>query len=228
MSPQQAPRILAILDYDGTLTTRECNEIALQRFVGDAWRPFEVEVRAGRMSHATCFDAQVNLVQAPQQQFLDALVQAAAPVPGLAAFLAALSERGGRAAVISAGFRVAIETFWQRESLPPTQIIASELVGHGPAGGPPYRIAFNDALGDCPRCGPGACKGAVVRALRRPGDIVLAFGDGAGDYCTAQEADLTFARDYLAELCQSDGIVWRPLPDFTRVWHEVDEWLARR
>ena len=28
-------RILALLDYDGTMTTRECNEIALQPLVGD-------------------------------------------------------------------------------------------------------------------------------------------------------------------------------------------------
>ena len=29
------PRLLALLDYDGTMTTHECNEIALQPFVGD-------------------------------------------------------------------------------------------------------------------------------------------------------------------------------------------------
>jgi hypothetical protein len=48
--------MLAFLDYDGTLTTHECNEIVLQRFVGDAWRPLEAEAKADRMSHAECFD----------------------------------------------------------------------------------------------------------------------------------------------------------------------------
>ena len=48
-APSHAPadaaspaRFLALLDYDGTMTTHECNEIALQRFVGDAWQPLEV------------------------------------------------------------------------------------------------------------------------------------------------------------------------------------------
>jgi len=221
-------QFLASLDYDGTVTTRECNEVVLQRLVGDAWRPFEREVKAGRMSHPTCFDKQVGLLQAPRAAIIGAMVEAAQPAPGLAAFMATLKQRGGRSAVISAGFREVIEAFWRREGLPPMQAYASELLGSGQGGGPPYRVGFSDALGDCPRCGPGACKGAVVRALRRPGDVVLAFGDGAGDYCAAREADLTFARGYLAELCARDGVAWRPLPDFTQVWREVDEWLATR
>jgi 2-hydroxy-3-keto-5-methylthiopentenyl-1-phosphate phosphatase len=217
-----------MLDYDGTVTTRECNEIVLQRLVGNAWRPFEDEVRAGRMSHATCFDMQAGLMHAPRAEIIGGMVEAAEAAQGLAAFMAALAQRGGQAAIVSAGFREAIEAFWQREGLPPTQMFASELVGDGQDGGPPYHIAFSEALGDCPRCGPGACKGAIVRALRRPGDLVLAFGDGASDYCTAREADLTFARGYLAELCALDGIEWRPLPDFTEVWQTVDDWLADR
>src|SRR5665647_1323627 len=76
-----------------------------------------------------------------------------------------------------------------------------ELIGDGPGGEPPYRVAFNDALGDCAVCGPASCKAAVLRTLRRPGDLVLVFGDGASDLCPAREADLTFARDHLAERC---------------------------
>ncbi len=64
--------------------------------------------------------------------------------------------------------------------------------------------------------------------MRRPGDIVLVFGDGASDLCPAREAGLTFARSHLAERCAAEGLPWRPLPDFTRVWADVDEWLARR
>lgn len=221
-------RILALLDYDGTMTTHECNEIALQYFVGDAWRPIEDELRADRLSHAEGFDRQVALIQAPRDEFLGMLTAVAEPAPGLAAFLVALAERGGRAAIVSAGLREAIEGFWRRESLPALDLYASELIGDGPDGGPPYRLGFNDALGDCPRCGAASCKAAVLRALRRPGDVVIVFGDGASDLCPAREADLTFARDHLAERCAAEGLEWRPLDDFGAVLDEVDEWLAGR
>jgi len=220
--------MLAFLDYDGTLTTHECNEIVLQRFVGDAWRPLEDEAKADRMSHAEVFDRQIGLIRAPRAELLGALVDEAEPTPGLAAFLAELEGRGGRPVIVSAGLREAIEAVWSREMLPPVELHASELVGGGPQGGPPYHLVFSSVLGDCPRCGPRACKGAALRALRRPGELVLAFGDGASDLCPAREADLTFARSHLAARCAAEGLEWRPLADFTTVWSEVDAWTARR
>lgn len=220
--------MLAFLDYDGTLTTRECNDLMLQRFVGDAWRPLEAEALADRMSHAEVFDRQIGLLPVPRTQILGALVAEAEPRPGLAAFLAELEARDGRAVVVSAGFREAIEAVWKREALPPVDIHASELVGAGPDDRPPYHIAFNDILGDCPRCGPASCKAAALRALRRPGETVVVFGDGAGDVCPAREADLTFARGHLAERCAAEGLEWRPLLDFGSVFGEIDAWLAAR
>lgn len=220
--------MLAFLDYDGTLTTHECNEIILQRFVGDAWRPLEAEAQADRMSHAEAFDRQIGLLQAPRAEILGALASEAKPVAGLDAFLTELEARGGRAVVVSAGFREAIESLWEREGLPPVEIHASELAGSGLDGGPPYHIAFNPILGDCPRCGLASCKAAALRALRRPGETVLVFGDGSSDVCPAREADLTFARAHLAERCAVDGLEWRPLSDFTTVFAEVNEWRARR
>jgi len=218
--------MLAFLDYDGTLTTQECNEIALQLYVGDAWRPIEEKLKADRLSHADGFDRQIGLVQAPRAEFLGTLVEVAEISPGLHGFLDELQRRGGRAVLVSAGLREAIEAVWRREGLPPVDLYASELVGEGAGGGPPYHLAFNPALGDCPRCGPRLCKGALLRRLRRPGETVLVFGDGASDVCPAREADLTFARGHLAERCAAEGLPWRPLPDFRRVWDEVDAWRA--
>lgn len=203
-------------------------EVVLQRFVGDAWRPFEDEVRFGRLSHAECLRLQVSLVQAPAAEFLGALAAEARTVPGLAGFVHELARRRGEAAIVSAGFREAIESVWRREALPPVEVFASELVSHDGGESGALAIAFNAALGDCPRCGPGSCKAAVLRALRRPGDLVLAFGDGAADLCMARAADLTFARGYLAQRCREEGLEWRPLRDFTGVWDEVDAWLAGR
>ena len=160
--------MLAFLDYDGTLTTHECNEVVLQRFVGDAWRPLEAEANADRMSHAEVFDRQIGLIQAPREELLGALVAEAEPEPGLPAFLAELEARGGRAVIVSAGLREAIEAVWSRAQLPPVELHASELVGDGPRGGPPYHLAFSDVLGDCPRCGPRPARGRPCAPCAAP------------------------------------------------------------
>jgi len=220
--------MLVFLDYDGTLTTHECNEIVLQRFVGDAWRPLEAEAKADHMGHAECFDRQIGLVQAPRRELIGALVAEAEPEAGLQEFFAGFAERDARPVIVSAGLREAITTVWEHAELPPVELHASELVGGGAHGGPPYHLAFSDVLGDCPRCGPKACKGAALRALRRPGEPVLVFGDGASDLCPAREADLVFARDHLAVRCAAEGIEWRPLRDYAEVWPAADAFLAGR
>jgi len=213
--------VLIVLDYDGTVTTHECNEIALTAAVGDAWRPFEEMVHRGEIGHAECFDRQVQLVDVPREAFFSGLVDAAEPAPGLREFLAVAAAGGARVVVLSAGFREAIEAVWLRDGLPPVEIVASELVGaDGDGGGPPYRIGFSPQLGDCERCGPESCKAIVLRARRRPGDVVWVFGDGDSDFCPAREADLVFARGRLAELADEAGLPWRRL-DFVAATREL-------
>jgi 2-hydroxy-3-keto-5-methylthiopentenyl-1-phosphate phosphatase len=180
------------------------------------------------MSHAECFTRQIGLIRAPRADIVRRLLEVAEAMPGLRDFFMRLLARGGEAAIVSAGIREAIEAFWARNDLPPVELFASELVGAGPDGGPPYHLEFSTALGDCPRCGPRSCKAAIVHRLRRPGDIVLVFGDGPSDLCPAREADLVFARGHLAERCEQEGLEWRPLTDFGAVLGEVDAWLARR
>ena len=224
----QGPRLLAVLDYDGTMTTHEWNEVALQPFVGDPWWELEEEACCDRMSHADAFDRQVALIEAPRPEVVRRLLEVAQPMPGLHGFITRLLDRGGEAVIVSAGIREAIEAFWDRLGLPPIELYASELVGEGPDDGPPYHLEFSDALGDCSRCGPECCKAAILRRLRRTGDVVLVFGDGPSDLCPAREADLVFARGHLAERCEQEGLEWRPLTDFGLVLAEVDAWLARR
>lgn len=222
------PRLLALLDYDGTVTTQECNEVVLQPLVGQSWWDLEEESYGDRLSHAEVFNRQISRITTPRAELIGRLLEPAEPMPGLSGFLAALAQRGGEAAIVSAGLREAIEAFWRREELPPLTLFASDLVGGGPDAGPPYHLEFSNAFDDCPRCGPSGCKAGVVRRLRRPGDVVLVFGDGSSDVCPAREADLVFARGYLAERCEREGLPWRPLTDFGRVLPEVDTWMGRQ
>ena len=203
-------RLLVLLDYDGTVTARECNELVLQRFTGDAWRQHEEALQRGLIGHAECLRRQIGLVRVPRAALIAAAVGVADLAPGFDPFLRELSEGGARIAVVSAGFREVIDAVWRREALPPLEVLASEIVGERP----PFDVAFHPAFGDCPACGPASCKGAVVRALRRPGEVVAVFGDGHADVCMAREADLVFARGTLAALCDAEGIACAALGDF--------------
>lgn len=219
-------RLLVLLDYDGTITRRDTNEVVFQRLVGDAWRPFEDAVRAGEISHAECLDRQVGLLTVSRDELIAAAIEAAVPAPGFAEFLRDLTGGGARVAVVSAGYREAIEGVWRRESLPPVPIFASEVVPRNGRDGPPWGVRFDPALGDCPVCGPKACKAGVLRALREVGDAVAVFGDGVSDLCLARAADIVFARGVLAELCRTEGITYHPLSDYRLAWVRLIEWIT--
>jgi 2-hydroxy-3-keto-5-methylthiopentenyl-1-phosphate phosphatase len=217
-------RLLVLLDYDGTVTAHECNDLVLQNLTGDAWREPETALQRGLIGHAECFSRQVAMVNVPRTRFMEEIVRAADLAPGFEQFLRALSVAGARTAVVSAGFREAIEAVWNRHDLPAVQLFASELVGERP----PFVVAYNPALGDCPVCGTGTCKGGLARSLRRPGDVLAVFGDGHSDLCMAREADVVFARGALVDLCRREGLARHDLHDFRAALRELRSELALR
>ena len=210
-------RLLAVMDFDGTITSSDCMEALLRRHVM-AWPRLVEAVRGGRLSQAAALAEAVAMLKIPRTQVLGEFADSAVLRDGFRSFLDRLLVGGGRAAVVSVGFREAIETVWRREQLAAIPLYAGELLGDPEVG---FRLELHDAYGDCPACGRGRCKRAVVRRLRRDKDIVLAFGDGSRDLCMAREADVVFARGQLARLCDREGIAWRPLEDFGHVCAEL-------
>jgi HAD superfamily phosphoserine phosphatase-like hydrolase len=199
------------MDFDGTITVDDCMDVVLARHVAQ-WPRLSAAVDNGQMSKVEAFEVAVGLLKISREQVLDDFADAAALRRGFGEFLGWLLDGGGRAAVISAGFRSAIEAGWRREGLPDIPIVAAELTGDVRRG---LRMAFDQRFGDCPLCGQGHCKADVVRALRREGEFVVAFGDGSRDLCMAREANCIFARADLARLCERDGIPFVPFEDFT-------------
>jgi 2-hydroxy-3-keto-5-methylthiopentenyl-1-phosphate phosphatase len=221
-------RLLVMLDYDGTVTDREYNVLAFEKLTGDAYRSFEDAVDRGEISHAECIEREVGLVTASKRELIAANADDARLAPGFAQFLATLVADGARVAVVSAGFRAAIAQVWRREKLPPVELFASEIVPRDGGGGPPWTVAFDRHFGDCPSCGPGACKTGVLRHLRRPGDTVATFGDGVADLCLAREADIVFARGALTELCEREGIAYHRLRDYRRALAQLSETMTAK
>jgi 2-hydroxy-3-keto-5-methylthiopentenyl-1-phosphate phosphatase len=210
-------RVLAVMDFDGTITSSDCMETLLCRHVA-TWPGLVEAVRDGRSSQAAALAEAVAQLRIPRERVLREFAESAVLRRGFREFLERLLGGGGRAAIVSVGFREGIEAVWRREQLAAIPVYAGELLGDPETG---FTLSLHEAYGECPDCGAGRCKGAVVRRLRREGDVVLAFGDGSRDLCLAREADLVFARARLARLCDREGIAWHPLDDFSRAVREL-------
>jgi 2-hydroxy-3-keto-5-methylthiopentenyl-1-phosphate phosphatase len=221
-APAPFSRLLAVMDFDGTITQHDCMDTLFRRHLS-SYQELIAAMRSGELRPAAAVRRGVSELPIPGAQVLDEFAAAAALREGFAVFLHELLAGGGRAAVISAGFREGIERAWRREGLTDTPLFAGELLddqvnGHG--------LQLHAAFGDCELCGPRACKGPIVDGLRRPGDLVAAFGDGQRDLCMARSADLVFARSGLARSCEREGIAYVPFEDFTAALETMTARLA--
>jgi HAD superfamily phosphoserine phosphatase-like hydrolase len=214
-------RLLVVMDFDGTITTGDCLDSVLRRHT-QGWPGMLERVARLEIGRVQALKEQIGQLHLPRQQVLAEFAAAAAVRPGFGSFLRWLAAGGSRTAVISLGLTEGIAMVWQRESLPPVRVYGSELRSTGTN----LEIEVSDALGDCPTCGRGACKGQIVRNLRHAGDLVVACGDGTADICMAREANLTFARGSLAAACEREHLNWQPLSDFNNVRAALSTWLA--
>lgn len=78
-----------------------------------------------------------------------------------------------------------------------------------------FRFSFPYLEGSCGQC--ANCKGSHIRNLRTPGSRAVYIGDGKSDLCALPEADMVFAKDFLAEHCLREGIEFLPFDDFSGI-----------
>ncbi len=74
-------------------------------------------------------------------------------------------------------------------------------------------------------CNCGNCKGTHVRQETKDDELSVYIGDGHSDVCGMREADITFAKDALAELCEQTGKPYRPFKNFADVLEGIRELL---
>lgn len=146
----------------------------------------------------------------------DLLRQSASEMPqdeSFPEFVATVRDRGGYVEVVSDGLG-----FYVRPNL--AALGVSDLpvatndnrVGAGGAG-----VSFPYGHPTCHVC--GTCKRERVRIHQASGRVVVFVGDGTSDRFAAAHADLVFAKESLARICEREG--W----PFS-AWHRFDDVTA--
>lgn len=80
---------------------------------------------------------------------------------------------------------------------------------------------FDNSCGNC-----GNCKGYHVRRLSGEDQIAVYIGDGKSDLCALPEADLVFAKAFLADYCRRSEIDFVFLNNFANVTSELEKRYA--
>jgi len=133
-----------------------------------------------------------------------------------APFVAAVRARGAQVEVVSDGLGFYVRSNLAVIGVPDVVVATNDnTVTDGGAG-----MSFPFGHPGCFVC--GTCKRERVRLHQAAGRAVVFVGDGTSDRYAAAHADLVFAKDSLAAICQAQGWPYLPWRGFADVAAEVE------
>jgi 2-hydroxy-3-keto-5-methylthiopentenyl-1-phosphate phosphatase len=205
---------LVLVDFDGTITARDADFVIADAARGAAaaravYEPLALAYEGLEISLTQYFEgylAGLGLSAAEIARHVGAVPCR----PGFLALVATCEARGWALRVVSEGLDAYIRPMLESMGAGELELSCNRLL-EGPDG--PRVLSPLDGE-SCERC--SNCKGAHVRRAHAAGQRVVMVGNGASDLCAARLADLVFARDTLATLCDAEALPylsWDGFPD---------------
>ena len=111
----------------------------------------------------------------------------------------------------SDGFAFYIQPILERAGLGHLEVVTNELVDA--EGG--WTLRHPNGHPECIGC--GTCKMLAAQRLRERHGPVAFVGEGQSDRYGALYSDIVFAKDALVEICEQDGVPYRPWETFDDV-----------
>jgi 2,3-diketo-5-methylthio-1-phosphopentane phosphatase len=207
------PELVLISDFDGTITTTDFYELAVQELLTpEALAPWK-DYRASKITHFTAMQRIFSSIRAPKEKVL-AMLDHMGIDPHLAESVNALRNRGWKIVVASAGCLWYIDILLKKSGV---SLEVHSNPGTYVQGGPLHiELPENDPF-FCPEA--GIDKAAIVSYHLKKNAVVAFAGDGYTDLPPALlvQPRLRFARSALADMLAQRGETFQPF----EVWSDI-------
>jgi 2-hydroxy-3-keto-5-methylthiopentenyl-1-phosphate phosphatase len=200
-----------LVDFDGTACLQDVSEMLLDAFGEPGWRRFDETVDRGEMGLREAADHQTAMLRGSREEMLAFALPRARLAPSLAPFVGWAEERDLPLVLASDGFAFYIRPILERAGLAHLEVVTNELVFED------GRASLLHPNGH-PECvGCGTCKMLAATRLRERHGALAFVGDGQSDRYGALYSDVVFAKDGLVQICEQDGVPYRPWDTFDDV-----------
>lgn len=211
--PSQPNQIAVLLDFDGTITTRDVGDLVIEGFGRDGWQAASAAYDRGEISLRELWAAEISYLRQDDHEAIRKMAAEVAEVrPGFTEFIDYCARNHVTLEVASSGIRFYIDAVLEKSGVETIPVAAPDIEYDSEGKG---LVTFLDGISDCGMT--AMCKCERVWRQRRLGKQVLFVGDGASDYCAALQADYVMARDALARYCQREGREFTVFEDFFEV-----------
>jgi 2-hydroxy-3-keto-5-methylthiopentenyl-1-phosphate phosphatase len=200
-----------IVDFDGTVCLHDVGVDLLARFgpddrdgrLSETDRAFE----AGTIGLRDVLVAEAEALRADDEELISFALAHCPLDPTFVPFAAWAATEELPLTVVSDGFGLHVRPLLAAAGLGHLTVVTNDWK----AG----RLIFDAAHPTCVGC--GTCKKQAVERARNAHGAVAFVGDGVSDRFGARYADVTFAKDGLAEHCRSESIPFLPYGNFDDV-----------
>lgn len=185
-----------LLDFDGTISTRDVGVHLLERLADPRWHAIEQQYLARVIGSRECMERQLACLPRDPDRLRD--VAREVPIdPAFESLVADLRSGGAEVVIVSDGFGFYIADAIAPVSLP----ILTNGVDFDA-----WAMRFGALPPDCHCRACGTCKRAPALAARARSRTVVLVGDGASDRHVAHVADVVLAKAALAEYCARERL----------------------
>ncbi|OPL09980.1 MAG: hypothetical protein AVO34_04695 [Firmicutes bacterium ML8_F2] len=200
-----------LVDFDGTITTKDLSSELAFFFGGDRYLEVEALYRKRKIGIREWLINIARILPPDPDLLLSKTLEWATIRSGFEQFIAHAREQGSPVVIASDGFGFYIETILEKYGFLDCidRIYANRTV-LGADGLLAVRTPHAHPL--CPVC--GNCKAIHVLKLKEAGYPVIYIGDGSNDRFGAFWSDHICARDSLANVCREHDIKFSPWVDF--------------
>lgn len=206
-----AADIAYVVDFDGTITTKDLSSELAAYFGGSAFMEIENRYRRKEIPIKIWLQCIAKNLPAEMDLLLVKALQWADIRPGFERFLDHAAEQSRPVIIASDGFGFYIEPILEKNGLlnKIDQIYRNDtfLDSNGN-----LHVTTPHEHGTCTVC--GNCKAAHVLDLKEKGTAVIYIGDGSNDRFGASWSDHICPRDKLAEICRENNFTYSPWIDF--------------
>lgn len=209
--------MIIVVDFDGTLSTRDTVDHLLDQFASSAWKDIEAEWHANKITAIECMQKQLSMVRADKTS-LDTFfseISLDSTFKNFYDVVKAFSD----VVIVSDGLDRAIDIALEKSDLSFLPRFANKL--HFTDLGIDISWPYKN-----PNCeaGNGVCKCAVAKSLNQSQQKLILIGDGLSDLCLAKKADIVFAKNSLLSHCRRFGIPHIQFNSFDDVLKVMQSW----
>lgn len=204
-----------IVDFDGTACLHDVGVDLLERFGARSDTLAEVDraFDAGEVGLRDVLVAEAASLRGDDRELIAFALEHCPLDPTFAPFATWVATEGLPLTVVSDGFGLHVRPLLEAAGLDHLPVVTNDWDGG--------RLVFGAAHPSCVGC--GTCKKQAVERVREAHGTVAFVGDGVNDRFGARYADITFAKDALAEHCRRESIPFFPYEDFDDVRSGLEE-----